>query len=237
MAGSEIWAEDKTGRKASPPIRDAATLILYRRHGGKLQVLMGERHGASAFLPNRFVFPGGRLDLTDYRLRPIPSLNPVSQARLARSRRTGPRKALGLALAAIRETFEESGLRLAVPGAAAACPSDSWVSFCEGGLLPDPSHLLYVCRAITPPDRPRRFDARFFAAPAEAAEGALRPSPELDKLDWITPEEAQALLLPNITKYVLANLEGWLDPARAGDPAQPVPFRYVRRGEWKLDWE
>lgn len=82
MAGSEIWAEDKTGRKASPPIRDAATLILYRRHGGKLQVLMGERHGASAFLPNRFVFPGGRLDLTDYRLRPIPSLNPVSQARL-----------------------------------------------------------------------------------------------------------------------------------------------------------
>lgn len=229
--------DDKPQLKTPQPIRDAATLILYRRERGKLQVLMGERHGASTFLPNRFVFPGGRLDLADYRIRPAAPLNDVSAARLARSRRTGPRKALGLALAAIRETYEESGLRLGLPGTVAACPSPSWAAFCEGGFLPNPAALLYVCRAVTPPDRPRRFDARFFAAPAELAEGELRPSPELDKLDWITPEDAQALLLPNITKYVLANLEAWLEPAKANDPAQPVPFRYVRRGDWKLDWE
>lgn len=199
---------------------------------------MGERHGASAFLPNRFVFPGGRLDMADYRIRPVVPLHPVTEARLVRCRRTGPRKATALALAAIRETFEESGLRLAATAAVAPPPaSPTWESFCAGGLAPDPAALLYVCRAITPPGRPRRFDARFFAAPAEAAQGALRPSAELDNLVWITPEDAKGLLLPNITQYVLAYLEGWLEPTAQADPARPVPFHFMRHGKRQLVWE
>lgn len=228
----------EAGRAAKPqPIRDAATLILYRRVGGRLEVLMGERHGASAFMPNRFVFPGGRLDAADYRIRPAAPLNPVSAARLGRSRRTGPRKALGLALAAIRETYEETGLRIAAPVERITCPSPSWTAFCEAGLGPAPESLLYICRAITPPGRPRRFDARFFAAPAEAAQGVLRPSAELDKLDWVTPEETRDLLLPNITQYVLANLGEWLAPEAAADPDRPTPFHYMRHGQRQLDWE
>ncbi|MFN4311068.1 MAG: NUDIX hydrolase [Ferrovibrio sp.] len=228
--------------KPPQPIRDAATLILYRRRGDRLEVLMGERHGASAFMPNRYVFPGGRLDLADYKIRPAAPLNPVSATRLARCRGTGPRKALALALAAIRETFEESGLRIAIPAAAQpdARPGPApanWVAFCNGGLAPDPSHLLYVCRAITPPGRPRRFDARFFAAPAEAATGTLRPSPELDKLSWVTRQETESLPLPNITQFVIATLEDWLQPGSAGDPACRVPFHYMRHGQRRLDWE
>jgi len=220
------------------PIRDAATLILYRHRGGRLQVLMGERHGASAFMPNRFVFPGGRLDAADYRVRPARPLDPVSLARLGRSRRTGPRKATALALAAIRETFEESGLRLAAPGhPLAPPPSTTWTAFCADGLAPDPGPLLYICRAITPPGRPRRFDARFFAAPAEAASGSLRPSAELDKLDWIAPEDTRDLLLPGITQYVLAHLPAWLEPAARDDPARQIPFHYMRHGRRQLDWE
>lgn len=225
---------------ASPqvqPVRDAATLVLYRRSGERLEVLMGERHGASAFMPNRYVFPGGRLDAADYRIRAAAPLNPVSAARLGRSRGTGPRKALALALAAIRETFEETGLRIAAAAPAMACPSASWQAFCQSGFAPDPSELLYLCRAITPPGRPRRFDARFFAAPAEAAQGALRPSPELDKLSWMTPDETGDLLLPNITQYVLANLAAWLEPAAAADPARLTPFHHSRRGKRQLDWE
>jgi len=226
--------------KAPQPIRDAATLILYRRRGrdGRLEVLMGERHGASAFMPNRYVFPGGRLDLADYKIRPAVPLSPVSAARLARCKGTGPRKALALALAAIRETFEESGLRIAAPSLAQpGSPPAGWAAFCAGGLAPDPSRLLYVCRAITPPGRPRRFDARFFAAPAEAATGDLRPSPELDKLSWVTRQETQDLPLPNITQFVIATLEDWLRPASADDPACRVPFHYMRHGQRRLDWE
>ncbi len=237
-AVNPIMPDGDGARPASQPVRDAATLILYRRRGGRLEVLMGERHGASAFLPNRFVFPGGRLDPADYRIRPATPLSPVSLARLGRSRRTGPRKAAALALAAIRETFEESGLRLAVPGRLPAVPpSPGWAAFCADGFIPDPAPLLYICRAITPPGRPRRFDARFFAAPAESAHGDIRPSAELDKLTWIRPEETGDLLLPGITQYVLAHLAGWLEPAAMDDPAHQVPFHFMRHGRRQLSWE
>ena len=233
-------ADSPPAKQSPQPIRDAATLVLYRRSGvGKrLEVLMGERHGASAFMPNRYVFPGGRLDMADYRIQPSAALNPASKSRLDRSKGTGPRKALALALAAIRETFEESGLRIAGPAlqVGKAIP-ESWAAFCAGGLAPDPSRLLYICRAITPPGRPRRFDARFFVAPADAATGELAPSAELDKLSWVTKADTEGLPLPGITQYVIANLEHWLAPTAAGAPDQRVPFHHMLRGQRQVDWE
>lgn len=239
MGNAESPPAKKPPQPITPqPIRDAATLVLWRRRAGQLEVLMGERHGASTFMPNRYVFPGGRLDLNDYRIRPAAALNPVSTARLARCKGTGPRKGLALALAAIRETFEESGLRIAGPAMPAAKPAPAgWRTFCTGGLAPDPAALLYICRAITPPGRPRRFDARFFAAPAELATGDLVPSAELDKLSWVTKTDTEGLPLPGITQYVIANLEHWLSPAQAADPAQRVPFHHMLRGERQVDWE
>jgi hypothetical protein len=97
--------------------------------------------------------------------------------------------------------------------------------------------LLYICRAITPPVRPRRFDARFFAVPAEAASGDLRPSSELDKLIWIAPEDTGSLLLPGITQYVLAHLSAWLEPDALDDPARQVPFHFMLHGRRQLSWE
>ena len=70
-----------------------------------------------------------------------------------------------------------------------------------------------------------------------AATGALCPSPELDKLSWVTREETQNLPLPNITQFVIASLEDWLRPASADDPACRVPFHYMRHGQRRLDWE
>lgn len=226
-----------SGKPQPQPIRDAATLVLWRRRAGKLEVLMGERHGASAFMPNRYVFPGGRLDPEDYRIRPAAPLNPVSATRLARCRATGPRKSIALALAAIRETFEESGLRIASPAQTGREAPPNWSAFCSGGQAPDPSPLLYICRAITPPGRPRRFDARFFAAPAELAVGELTPSAELDKLSWVTPADTRDLPLPGITQYVIANLEHWLAQPAAIDPTQRVPFHHMLHGQRQLDWE
>lgn len=222
---------DKT---RSPPIRDAATLILFRHGANGLEVLMGKRHGGNAFMPNSYVFPGGRMDPEDYRIRPAAPLSPVSTARLARAPKTGPRKALALALAAIRETFEETGLRIAGPAPAQASASArplprGWREFSRDGILaPDPSALVYVCRAITPPKRTRRFDARFFVAPAETARGDLVASEELGKLHWVTPEAANSLDLPTITKIVLSHLPQWVAPSAMADPAQPVPVWRAR---------
>jgi len=221
-------------KKPSPPIRDAATLILYRFTAGQLEVLLGERAGSNAFMPNRYVFPGGRLDANDYRIRPAAPLSLATATRLGRARITGPRKALAMALAAIRETFEETGLRLAGPAPAKAGePPKGWRGFCTGPdgqrLAPDPSSLLYVCRAVTPPQRPRRFDARFFAAPAAAASGELVPSEELGKLHWVTPADAAKLDLPNITQIVLGRLPEWVTPEAASNPDQGVPY-FRRKG-------
>ena len=64
--------------------RDAATLLLYRLSNGRAEVLMGERHSRHRFMPNRYVFPGGRLDRADVHMRAAAELRPDVAARLAR---------------------------------------------------------------------------------------------------------------------------------------------------------
>lgn len=236
---------DKPQAPAKPlAIRDAATLVLWRRRSGQLELLIGRRHGGHVFMPNRYVFPGGRVDESDYGLKPATGLNPVTAARFSRSHKTGRRKALALALAAIRETYEEAGLRLAVPlaqGPGGTTLADGWKNFClgpDGGLLlPDPGLLTYIFRAVTPPGRPRRFDTRFFVAPAEAALGELKPSAELEELQWVTPMAAAEFDLPTMTKYVIGHLEDWLAPARATDPDLPIPYFRSNRTGHELKYE
>ena len=67
----------------------------------------------------------------------------------------------GLVAAAIRELFEETGQIIGVEQEWSEVPS-SWEEFAKTGYVPDASHMSFVFRAITPPGRPRRFDARFF---------------------------------------------------------------------------
>src|SRR5271166_2989644 len=88
--------------------KDAATLVLVKRDGGAARVLMGQRHGDMAFMANKYVFPGGRLDPADMRIPVSTELAPHVAARAAHG--ASPARARGLALAAIRETFEETGI-------------------------------------------------------------------------------------------------------------------------------
>src|SRR5215472_10249264 len=87
--------------------KDAASLVLVRRDADTVRVLMGERAKAHVFLPGRFVFPGGRLDSSDFRLGAATDLRPEVRAKVAADIPAG--RARALALAAIRETFEETG--------------------------------------------------------------------------------------------------------------------------------
>ena len=100
------------GTKAVRP-RHAATLIVLRRDGPKPRVLMGRRHGGHDFMPDKWVFPGGRIDRADFRAPFATDLRPEVAARLART--APPVRVRALALAAVRETFEEVGLLLARP--------------------------------------------------------------------------------------------------------------------------
>lgn len=214
------------GSKAARP-RDAATLILYRRGTREIEVLMGERHGGHSFMPNRYVFPGGKVDPWDAKIRAACPLPPAVFERLCRSAR--PARARALAAAAIRETFEETGL---IIGGQDPNPKDgvpeSWRGFFASGYAPNLAALDYVLRAVTPPYRPKRFNARFFVADAAAAEGRLQGSGELLDLRWTGISKALNLELPQITSIVLGKLPQLLDQLPALKTVTTYSYRYKK---------
>jgi 8-oxo-dGTP pyrophosphatase MutT (NUDIX family) len=219
--------------------RDAATLILVDRSDGGARVLLGKRHAGHAFMPNKYVFPGGALDPADRRMSVAAPLDPLVEAKLmVETRRPSPGLARALALAAIRETFEETGLvvGLAAGGAQSRAPEGAWTRFAATGVLPALDRLDLVARAITPPGRSRRYDARFFVADASSiafrAEGVVDDEAELVELIWTPLDEALRLDLPQITRAVLDDLAA---ATRAGmDRARPRPFYRQRRGRgWR----
>ncbi len=220
-------------RAARP--KDAATLVLLRRDGGVPAVLMGQRHSRHRFMPDRYVFPGGRVDRGDGYVRPASALKAGVAERLARS--CTPRRAQALALAAVRETFEETGLVLGRPleGGPGRVPR-AWCEFFASGRGPALDGLAYICRAITPPYRPMRFDTRFFLVDGATAEGELRGNGELLDLRWILIPEAKTLPIPGITGYVLAMVGGAADPC-ALDGARPVPLYRHLYGKHTVGYE
>tara|TARA_B000000441_G_C21475653_1_gene195331 strand:- start:25 stop:525 length:501 start_codon:yes stop_codon:yes gene_type:complete len=153
------------------PIRDAATVILLRQKKDSTYVLMGQRGNKAAFMPSKYVFPGGAVDEDDANVELFKSINKkgidllhqYSEKKIAKE----------LSVAAIRELWEEAGLRLCAKVENIVNVSPGWEDFCNGCYLPDASNLEYVFRAITPPGRPRRFDARFFICRAENVHGNL----------------------------------------------------------------
>ncbi len=217
--------------------RDAATLILLDRHGGEVRVLIGRRHAGHAFMPGKFVFPGGRTDPADSRIPVATPLHPSEEAKLtAGVGRTSLARARAIAMSAIRETYEEAGLLIGEMGAFATANPD-WQGFAEHGVRPALGGLRVIARAITPPGRVRRFDTRFLSAWRSAVAVELPaggPTNELEELIWLPIADAKQADVPAITKTILGELEQLLvdDPTLA--PGGPTPFyrmigkRFVR---------
>jgi 8-oxo-dGTP pyrophosphatase MutT (NUDIX family) len=188
----------------------AATLVLLRdRPGGGVECLLMRRHLASRFAAGDFVFPGGKIEADD---------NPEDAAAWCRglqvtdaARRLAledaPRTALGFWIGAIRETFEEAGLLLAVDAGGRdvavdtprfaeyrrACHADNrafWTMVRTEGLRLTTDRVVYFAHWITPEEQPLRFDTRFFAAPAPAGQEATGDDREMTDLTWLTPAEA-----------------------------------------------
>ncbi len=209
-------------------IRDAATVIVLRDRASAPRILMGQRGAGAAFMPNKFVFPGGAVDAGD---ATVPLARPLAQpcaARLAED--CDEDRSHALAAAAIRELWEETGQLLGQPGRWPGPVPADWQGFAERGLLPDAAPLQFVFRAITPPGRPRRFDARFFLIDAEALasdpEDFTAACDELSHLHWVSLDAVRALDLPFITEVVLAEVA-----ARVADPAPPASVPFFRNDD------
>jgi 8-oxo-dGTP pyrophosphatase MutT (NUDIX family) len=218
------------GERAPRP-KDAATLIVYRIRRGRVEVLMGQRHAAHSFLPYRYAFPGGRVDPTDSRVRPATPMRRDVAAML--ERKATPARARGLIAAAIRETFEETGLLIAGPDPAQgrSVPA-GWQDFFATGGAPDFGALDYVARAVTPHWRPFRYNARFFMADSARFSGDLGGTGELLNLHYVSVADAVAKLeLPLITTRVLEMVDDLaLNPPRGGT-RRKVP-NFVHNGKF-----
>ena len=170
------------------PIRPAASLILLR-DAPDLQALMGARPAEARAFPGATVFPGGKIDPQDH--------DAVWAARLC----PGAPEPLAAAVAALRETFEETGVLLA-HDAAGRRPGESREALAVArhavasgelafadlldrwDLRLDGAALVPFARWVTPEGRPYRFDTWFFLASAPQPAPALIPTPEFASLDW-----------------------------------------------------
>ena len=204
-------------------IRNAATVIVIRDRHTAPRILMGQRGATAAFMPNKFVFPGGAVDLGDAQVPLASMVDETCKNRLAED--ADGSLAHALVVAAIRELWEETGLILGTPGDWTQDVPTDWESFAATGHLPHAAPLSFVFRALTPPGRPRRFDARFFVVEAEALVGDLddfsRASDELSHLQWIPLSEVRRFDLPFITEVVLAEVTRTL---RTGEAPESTPF-------------
>jgi 8-oxo-dGTP pyrophosphatase MutT (NUDIX family) len=232
----------------------AATLVLLRdRPAGGVECLLMRRHVKSKFAAGDFVFPGGKIEADD---NPEDALAwcrglDAKAAATRLSLEAAPRTALGFWIGAIRETFEEAGLLLAVdadgrdvrPDTARfaeyrrACHRDNrefWAMLRAEGLQLTTDRLVYFAHWITPEEQPLRFDTRFFAAPAPVAQAPSGDDYEMTDLKWLTPREAVEaqgrgeISLRNPTVKNLMLFDGARDTAHALDRVRDRPVPTIR---------
>ena len=215
-------SQDKASSKPARPI-DSGTLIVVRKGRNGPEVLMGRR-GRKAVFGGVYVFPGGKVDGGDRRVRPSSDLAPDILARLS----SNTARARGFAAAAVRETFEETGLLLANTGAPGITSHDTWRQFGDMGVAPDLGRLLYIGHAITPSTRPVRFNARFFMAWADEMTGELGGSGELDDLSYLPIDEALSRPLVDVTTFMLGEIKRRSETGFA--PVESYPYFSWRRG-------
>jgi 8-oxo-dGTP pyrophosphatase MutT (NUDIX family) len=219
--------------------RDAASIVLIRGDADRPEVLMGRRRKRASFLPNIYVFPGGRVDLHDRAVPPGIALPHELKRRL--TKRTTQTHAASLAIAALRETYEETGYLLVDPAKAghleAAPHSPFWQALRQAGGAPDLARLDYIARALTPTMSHKRFNTRFFLADANAAHGELLEDGELEDLHWLPFEEAHRLPIVDVTEFVLNRARHrWAMRHRRTDD-DPVPFLHYVGTRQRIDHE
>jgi 8-oxo-dGTP pyrophosphatase MutT (NUDIX family) len=194
--------------------RLAASLVLLRQGAGGLEVLLGRRGAQQRFMPGRYVFPGGGVAREDARPWAGEGALPSAPADRLRQR---------CARAALRETFEETGLvfgRDAPPQPPGADFTPVEAAMAAQGLAPALDLLTLIGRAITPTYHRIRFDAYFFLGDGRFTAGTLTNGGELEELRWHPVEHQIPEPMPRVTRYML---EHALAVRRGPVPAE-MPF-------------
>jgi 8-oxo-dGTP pyrophosphatase MutT (NUDIX family) len=206
--------------------RPAATIMLLRDGQAGIEVFMMVRHHAIAFAGGALVFPGGRVEESDHDLSAGDCPNPDGL----------DTETLAFRIAAIRETFEESGVLLARP-----CGSDELIDaatlkrledqhraalnagsigfdavLASEGLQPAPDLLVHFAHWITPSQQPKRYDTHFFLAEAPPAHLAVHDGGEAVESVWITPAKALTDTEAGRFKLVFATAKNLEKLGRAG---------------------
>lgn len=190
--------------------RPAATVLLLRDGPTGIEVFMQVRHEDMNFAAGALVFPGGRVDPEDYAIAADAAVSPAT---------IGLDPLAGaLRVAAIRETFEESGVLLASARGESALISAAQLSaiapqgrsfgqmIAEARLVLAVDRLVHFAHWITPVYRPRRFDTHFFALAAPADQAAAHDGTESVESMWIAPRKVIAGSAAGRFKLVFATL-------------------------------
>lgn len=227
-----MTAAFSSARKPAPdrPVRpvDAGSLVIVDTSKGEPRILFGRRRPDLKFAPGKYVFPGGRVDAADTLLARTELLPGIETQKLLVDMKRWPSRAraVALALAAVRETYEETGLIIGTPLAKGRGPG-AWQAFFDTGYRPDISGLVMMARAITPASSPRRFDARFFLVSADAVSHSVdERDHEFGDLVWATFAEARALELHSMTRAIVDDIEDLLAIPPSERAARPVPYYY-----------
>lgn len=216
------------------PVRpvDAASILLLDRSGDGVRVLVGRRSSKHVFMPDVYVFPGGRRDATD-RLVPVSQpLNPFAAERMAQraGARSSHSRLRALGVAALRELHEEAGISVGMP---AADDTPHGLPF-----RPDLSNLRFLARAITPAGMVRRFDTRFFTLFTDEAgidPASARSSHELEDLRWVDIFEHKGIEMPDITVLILEELQKSIQEDKSLPFGRAAPLYHTQRGRFLRD--
>jgi len=208
-------AKEATRRRVRP--HHAASLILLRENAGIISVLMGRRGRSARFMPGFYVCPGGRVAEDD---------RATWRAEVGAPPATDAPASLRSPRAALRETYEETGLLVGSPSPTVAegarFPIET--AYAAKCIAPDLGLLTYIGRAITPTVSPMRFDTRFFLADGKHAVGALADSAELDDVAWHAADPKAERPMSGVTRFMLARaLDVW-----RGDAAPAPLYRHIK---------
>ena len=192
---------------------DAASLVIYKKREGRIQVLMGRRGNSAKFQPGYYVFPGGVKERSDHTTNFINQLDKKSIKDMGVS--NSHAKAHALAMTSIREAYEEAGLVFGVQLSNRPKKStENWRFFQENKIYPDLGALEYLGRAITPYYLPIRYHARFFSIALENLFCTEEIDGELEDIKWIDLNKPFNIKIMGVQEMILKVLKTRLETGR-----------------------